>query len=33
VNKFPAVEWPPLQAAVEDFLFDYLSQHATHSAG
>src|SRR4051812_10897540 len=33
INKFPAVEWPPLQAAVEDFLSDYLSQNATHSAG
>lgn len=33
VNKFPAAEWMPLQAAVEDYLSDYLSQHATRSAG
>ena len=26
VNKVPDVEWPALQAAVENFLADYLSQ-------
>jgi hypothetical protein len=33
VNKVPHVEWPPLQAAVEAFLSDYLSQNATNNAG
>ncbi len=33
VNKLPHVEWPPLQAAVENFLSDYLSQSASNNAG
>jgi hypothetical protein len=32
VNKRPQVEWPPLQAAVERLLSDYLSQNATNLA-
>jgi hypothetical protein len=33
VNKFPQAEWPPLQAAVEQVLADYLSQNAPNHAG
>ena len=33
VNKLPAAEWPPLQAAVEEFLSDFLSHNATNPAG
>ena len=33
VNKFPNVEWPALQAAVEISLADYFSKNTTHSAG
>ncbi len=33
VNKLPDVDWPPLQAAVEHILSEYLSQTATNNAG
>ena len=33
VNKLPDVAWPPLQAAVEHVLSDYLSQNSTDHAG
>jgi hypothetical protein len=33
VNKVPQVDWSPLQAAVEIFLTEYLTQSATNNAG
>ena len=33
VNKVPQVEWPPLQAAVESDLAEYLNQSATNNVG
>lgn len=33
VNKVPHVDWPPLQAAVESCLADYLTQSASNNAG
>jgi hypothetical protein len=33
VNKVPQVEWPPLQAAVEKALVEFLTQSASSNAG
>jgi hypothetical protein len=33
VNKVPQVEWPPLQAAVESVLVEFLTQSASSKTG